>query len=113
MVAMRSSLAGEMVWNGVPCPATNSPSMKRPYSSRRFRIDRDSGAGAYSRKLMSVCFRSVDRHVVGAGVVPGAQLLALQEHVVQEAGGAEPEQVRLQPALPDGLGDGHEVLDGV
>jgi hypothetical protein len=28
--AMRSSLEGEMVWNGVPRPSTNSPPMKRP-----------------------------------------------------------------------------------
>ena len=55
--------------------------------------------------------QSVDRHVVGAGVVPGAQLLALQQHVVQQTRRAEAEQVRLQPLLARGLGDRHEVLD--
>ena len=30
IVAMRFSVAGEMVWNGVPRPSTNSPSMNRP-----------------------------------------------------------------------------------
>jgi hypothetical protein len=50
--AMTSSVAGEIVSNTSPEPSTNSPSMKSPYWARRFRIAVDSGAGAYSRKLM-------------------------------------------------------------
>src|SRR4051812_8392850 len=99
MVAMCFSSAGEIVANDVPVPGRNSPSMNRPYSSRRFRIARDSGAGAYSKKAMSVL---VDRHVVGAGVVPARQLLPLHEHIVEEAGRAIPEQVGLQPLLAHG-----------
>jgi len=45
-------VAGEIVSNTSPEPSTNSPSMKRPYCALRFRIAVDSGAGAYSRKLM-------------------------------------------------------------
>ena len=56
---------------------------------------------------------SVNRHVVGAGVAAGGEFLSLQEHVVEETRSAEPEQVRLEPLLPDGLGDGDEVLDRV
>ena len=74
-------------------------------------IDRDSGAGAYS-KAGSVIGQST-RHVVGAGVVAGAQLLALQQEVVEQAGGAEAEPVRVEPVGADGLVDQHEVLDRV
>src|SRR3712207_9105621 len=73
-------------------------------------MDRDSGAGAYSKTLIS---GSVHRDVVGAGVVAGAQLLPLQEKVVEEAGRAEAEPVRVQPVGADGLVDHDEVLDGV
>src|SRR3954452_22204921 len=90
MVAMCFSSAGEIVANDVPVPGRNSPSMNRPYSSRRFRIARDSGAGAYSRKLM--CVALIDRHVVGAGVVAGGELLPLHEHVVQQARCPIPEE---------------------
>src|SRR5690348_9179247 len=101
---MSDSSAGEMVANDSPEPARNSPSMNSPYSGFRLRMARDSGAGAYSRKLMVGSL--VDRHVVGAGVVSGLQLLALQQHVVEEAGCAVPEEVRLQPLLAHRLGDG-------
>src|SRR5690242_12832105 len=100
-----------MVVKVPPVPGRNSPSMNSPYSSRRFRIDRDSGAGAYSRKL--IVRSSVDRHVVGAGVVAGCQLLPLAQHVVEQAGCAVTEQVGLQPFLPRRLGDGDEVLHGI
>src|SRR5688500_18712676 len=73
-------------------------------------MDRDSGAGAYSKRLM---VRSVHRDVVGAGVVAGAQLLPLQEQVVEQAGGAEAEPVGGEPVGADGLVDQHEVLDRV
>src|SRR5690554_5209276 len=56
---------------------------------------------------------SVDRDVIGAGVVAGCELLALQEDIVEQARGAEAEQVRLQPLLPRGLGDRDDVLDGI
>src|SRR4051812_49744988 len=72
-------------------------------------IDRDSGAGAYSNRGLI----SVHAHVVGAAVVAGAELLALQEQVVEQAGGAEAEPVGGQPVGPGGLVDQHEVLDGV
>src|SRR5919205_4600626 len=72
-------------------------------------MDRDSGAGAYSNRLVI----SVDAHVVGAGVVAGAELLPLQEQVVEEAGGAEAEPVGGQPVGPGDLVDEDEVLDRV
>src|SRR4051794_6871204 len=75
-------------------------------------IDRDSGAGAYSKTLL-VMRKSVHRHVVGAGVVAGAQLLPLQQEVVEQAGGAEAEQVGGEPVGPGGLVDQHQVLHGV
>ena len=56
---------------------------------------------------------SVQCHVVGTAVAAGGQLLALQQHVVEQARGAEAEQVRLQPLLPHRLGDGDQVLDRV
>src|SRR5918912_2315272 len=56
---------------------------------------------------------SVDAHVVGAGVVAGAQLLPLQEQVVEEAGRAEAEPVGGQPVGAGGLVDHDEVLDRV
>src|SRR3954470_14389318 len=82
-------------------------------------IDRDSGAGAYSKgvgwdgAVEAVMRESVHRHVVGAGVVAGAQLLPLQQEVVEQAGGAEPEPVGGQPVGARGLVDQHEVLDRV
>src|SRR3954452_3142476 len=72
-------------------------------------IERDSGAGAYSNSWVM----SVHAHVVGAGVVAGAELLALQEQVVEQTGGAEAEPVRVQPVRAHGLVDEHQVLDGV
>src|SRR4051794_41975468 len=75
-------------------------------------IDRDSGAGAYSKTLL-VMRESVHRHVVGAGVVAGAQLLPLQQEVVEQAGGAEAEQVGGEPVGPGGLVDQNQVLHGV
>src|SRR5690349_18664336 len=73
IVEMCFSSAGEIEANDSPPPGRNWPSMNSPYSSRRLRIARDSGAGAYSRKLMILLVAelvraSVDRHVVGAGV---------------------------------------------
>src|SRR3954449_11872712 len=73
-------------------------------------MDRDSGAGAYSKTLV-ICLVHAD--VVGAGVVAGAELLALQEQVVEQAGGAEAEPVGGEPVGAGGLVDQHEVLDGV
>src|SRR3954454_4122829 len=72
-------------------------------------IDRDSGAGAYSNRVLM----SVDAHVVGAGVVAGAELLALHDQVVEQARGAEAEPFGVQPVRPGGLVDQHQVLDGV
>src|SRR3954452_12920053 len=74
-------------------------------------MERDSGAGAYSKTLVMVC--SVHADVVGAGVVAGAELLPLQEQVVEQAGGAEPEPVRGQPVGAGRLVDQDEVLDRV
>src|SRR3954451_6289867 len=73
-------------------------------------IDRDSGAGAYSKTLV-ICLIHAD--VVGAGVVAGAELLPLKEQVVEQAGGAEAEPVGGQPVGAGGLVDQYEVLDGV
>src|SRR5436305_13852449 len=71
-------------------------------------IERDSGAGAYSKTVISI-----HAHVVGAAVVAGAQLLPLQEEVVEQGGGAEAEEVRGEPVGPGGLVDQHQVPDGV
>src|SRR3712207_24673 len=56
---------------------------------------------------------SVDAHVVGAGVVAGAQLLPLQEQVVEQAGGAEAEPVGGEPVGAGDLVHQHQVLDRV
>src|SRR3954452_4528976 len=74
-------------------------------------IDRDSGAGAYSKTVLMVC--SVHADVVGAGVVAGAELLPLQEQVVEQAGGTEAEPVGGEPVGARRLVDEDEVLDGV
>src|SRR4051795_3795990 len=73
-------------------------------------MERDSGAGAYSKTLV-ICLVHAD--VVGAGVVAGAELLALQEQVVEQAGGAEAEPVGGEPVGAHGLVDEHQVLHGV
>src|SRR3954453_18441931 len=72
-------------------------------------MERDSGAGAYSKTVAT----SVHAHVVGAGVVAGAQLLALQEQVVEQTGGAEAEPAGGEPVGADGLVHQHQVLDSV
>jgi hypothetical protein len=51
--AISFSEAGEIVVNDSPSAATNSLPMNRPYSGLRFRIAVDSGAGAYSRNVMT------------------------------------------------------------
>src|SRR4051794_7180638 len=71
---------------------------------------RDSGAGAYSKTLV-ICLVHAD--VVGAAVVAGAELLPLEQEVVQEAGGAEAEPVGGEPVGPGGLVDQDEVLHRV
>src|SRR4051794_38861661 len=78
-------------------------------------IERDSGAGAYSNRGAGRVGEdmSVHAHVVGAGVVAGAELLALQEQVVEQAGRPEAEPVGGQPVRAGGLVDQHQVLDGV
>src|ERR1700754_2876691 len=73
---------------------------------------RDSGAGAYSNFVMGAA-ASVEREVVGACVAAGGDLLPLDEQVVQEAGGAEPEPVGVEPVVAHGLVDQDQVLDGV
>src|SRR3982751_245277 len=72
-------------------------------------MERDSGAGAYSKRLVM----SVHAHVVGAAVVAGAELLPLQQEVVEEAGGAEAEPVGGEPVRTGGLVDQHQVLHRV
>src|SRR5687767_139252 len=81
-------------------------------------IERDSGAGAYWNGLLLGVgwvwvLISVHRHVVGAAVVAGAELLPLQQEVVEQAGGAEAEPVGVEPVWADGLVDQHQVLDRV
>src|SRR5689334_18181 len=82
-------------------------------------IARDSGAGAYSKGWAGVggavvmAGPSVDRHVVGAGVVAGAELLPLEQEVVQQAGGAEAEPVGREPVGPRRLVHHDQVLHGV
>src|SRR3954463_865130 len=75
---------------------------------------RDSGAGAYSNVVVVVAIAaSVEGEVVGAGVAAGGQLLPLHEQVVEQARGAEAEQLRIEPLLARGLVDHDQVADGV
>src|SRR5665213_2787214 len=84
--ASTSSLAGLMVLNVSPSSgSTNSPPMNSPYELAMLTIARDSGAGEYGNSLLVMCAPSVDRDVVGAGVVAGCHLLALQEEIVEQA----------------------------
>ena len=49
--ASTSSVAGETVLNEAPSAgSTNSPPMNRPYDDRMSTTERDSGAGAYSKR---------------------------------------------------------------
>src|SRR3954470_25060994 len=72
--ASTSSVAGLTVLRP-PVPSVKAPSMNSPYDDRMSTIDRDSGAGAYSKRVMS----SVHREVVGALVTSGGHLGALHE----------------------------------
>src|SRR5947208_1110124 len=60
-----SSVAGLIVVN-VSLAGVNSPPMNSPYDSWSSTMLDDSGAGAYSKRPISV-----HRHVVGTGVDPG------------------------------------------
>src|SRR3954469_6573956 len=111
--ASTSSDAGETVLNGFPSVASvNWPLMKSPYDDLMSTMARDSGAGAYSNLLM-VNTPSVQREVVGAGVVPGGQLGALHQQVVQQAGRTEAEQFRVQPVRSGRLVDRDQELDRI
>src|SRR5690242_568949 len=111
-----SSVAGLIVFSGSPEPSMNSPSTNRPYDGAMLTSERGSGAGAYVKAAcawVSVMSPSVDRHVVGTGVVAGALLLPLQQEVVEEARGTEAEPVGGEPVGAGRLVDQHQMLDGV
>src|SRR5689334_20782878 len=116
--ASTSSVAGLIVLNDFPEPSTNSPLMKRPYDDLMSTIERDSGAGAYSKNGAAVSgtltmIASVQGEVVGTAVAAGGDLGALHQQVVEQRGGAEAEPVRVEPVLARHLVDHHEVLDRV
>ncbi len=46
-------MAGLIVLNDLPWPSTNSPSMNRPYDGLMSTMLRDSGAGAYSKGVVT------------------------------------------------------------
>src|SRR5689334_11527203 len=111
--ARTSSVAGLIVLNDLPEPSTNSPLMKSPYDDLMSTIERDSGAGAYSKNgvavsgTLTICFlpASVEGEVVGAGVAAGRHLGALHQQVVEQRGGAEAEPVRVEPIVARHLVD--------
>src|SRR5919106_4206255 len=84
-------------------------------------MSRASGAGAYVQSdgtgarswRRSTSPTSIHREVVGRLVRAGLLLADLHEHVVQERGGAEAEQVWRHPVEPQRLVQQHEVLDGL
>src|ERR1035437_2598988 len=113
--ARTSSEDGLMVLKLDPSvDSTNSPPMNSPYDGRMVTTVRDSSAGAYSNLAIGVsAFSSVDRHVVGTGVMASGQLLPLQKKVVEQAGGPETEPGRVDPVIAGDLVDHHQVLQRV
>src|SRR6185369_5165459 len=108
--ASTSSVAGLTVLRLPPSAgSTKDPLMNRPYEDRISTMERDSGAGAYSKRGMV----SVQGDVVGSGVHAGGQLHALHEQVVEQSRGAEAEPSGIQPVLAGRLVDGHEIAQGV
>ena len=72
--------------------------------------ERDSGAGAYSNLPWDAmaCISPPSRSR-GRSRRPVAELLALQQQVVEQAGGAEAEPVGVEPVLAGDLVDDHQV----
>ena len=83
------------------------------------RADVDDGARLRRGGVLELChglrcLHSVDRDVVGAGVGTRGQLLTLQEEVVEQAGGAEPEPRRVEPVRRPAISlTDHQVLQRV
>src|SRR6266540_7128824 len=84
----------------------------------------DSGAVAYSHtgsrrsgasrsRFSILAMSSVDRVVIGTLVPPGALLVDLHEHVVQERGRPDPEQIRRHPLRAERFVHQDQVLDGL
>src|SRR6266498_408658 len=104
----------------------NLPPMNNPYRSLIETISRDSGAGAYSQGeafsgLRSPC-RSisdtfspwlVDSEVVGTLVGARPLLLDLHQHIVEECGSSDPEQIWGHPVGAQCLVRQDQVLDGL
>src|SRR2546423_5736986 len=93
--------------------------MKRPYRSSRWTTSRDSGAGEYSQPVgiaavSGRCATSrlslVNREVVRVLVTPGALLMDLHEHVVEQRRRAEPIAIRREPCDPARLVHLYQVL---
>src|SRR6266498_4707088 len=122
-----SSFDGSIVSKYRPDSAsTNLPPMNNPYRSLIETNSRDSGAGAYSqagtlsgvrssRRSISDTFSpwSVDSGVIGALVGAGPLLLDLHQHIVQERGRSDPEQVLGHPVGTQCLVQQDQVLDGL
>src|SRR5688572_28293038 len=117
-----SSVAGLIVGSHRPLfGSTNSPPMNRPYRSSSRTTSVDSGALAYShsgaspgRSIASLTRRlvpSVDREVVRPSVVPGAFLLELHQHVVQQARRPDAEAFGRHPPHAERLVQHHQELD--
>src|SRR6266508_5068956 len=84
----------------------------------------DSGAVAYSHtgsrrsgasrsRLSILAISSVDRVVVGTLVPAGSLLVDLHQHVVQERGRPDAEEVWRHPLRAERLVHQHQVLDGL
>src|SRR5664279_5105607 len=76
-------------------------------------IARDSGAGEYGNSLLVMCAPSVDRDVVGAGVVAGCQLLALLKEIVEQARRTKTEPVGGEPIIADRFTHEYQVTHRV
>src|ERR1017187_6489331 len=76
-------------------------------------IARDSGAGEYGNSLLVIWAPSVDRDVVGTGVVTGCQLLALLEEIVEQARRTKAEPVGAEPIIADRFAHQYQVTHGV
>src|SRR5262245_66178597 len=77
-----------------------------------------SGAGAYSKGAgtarsvrLAIAIDLILGEVVLGLVGAGALLVDLHQHVVEKAGGAEPEALRRHPRLPERLPEHDQVRD--
>src|SRR5687768_18617409 len=111
MLASVLPVAGLMLSNGLPPPFTHSPPMNSPklrlcLSSQANAAASLSGAGPYSMVfricatlLMAWAHGSGHRMAMRRGIAPADKMFELPLDIGEQAGGAQPEQVRLQPVI--------------